>query len=143
MEQKIAIRRSKKDNENKIQVSQHYVALLKNLISECSKELSAQKKPTGYRKAKLEIEVHETTMKLHLQVTELNSKLYHFHNVFVPQFNADMAEYETNHESVIGKAKLQSSAQISFIVSEYEKLADNDKEGKMFLYFELKKLVGE
>jgi hypothetical protein len=142
----INIQRPKKDFDNKIAIDKHYIELLKNFLSECSKELNAQKKPTGYRKAKLEIEAHEATLKQHIQIKLLNDKLYHFHNVFMPDYALKEAEFEATHKEVLAKAGAviaaeeegdsfkTAQAKLKILVDEFSRLEEKDKEGKMFLF---------
>lgn len=143
---KINIQRPKIDFDNKITIDKHYIELLKNFLSECSKELNAQKKPTGYRKAKLEIEAHEATLKQHIQIKLLNDKLYHFHNVFMPDYTLKEAEFDATHKEVLAKAVTvigadyigdtlkAAQAKLKILVDEFNRLDEKDKEGKMFLF---------
>ena len=133
------------DNVELIKVNQDiekHINLLENLLHSLQEKINSAE--SGYEKAKLNLEMFETNLKIVTNQKRLKERLDYYHNNFKPVYDADMKEAEKYLEVYLERArdiiKLGVDIKLGFLLQEYEK-NKNDKEKVWLFYTALKSRI--
>jgi hypothetical protein len=91
------IYKPKEDFEKSINFQNAYVELLKKFHKELSEKC---KKGKGYQKAKNDVDLYETAVKLDAQIALLKEKIEHYQNIFIKPYDLELKECEQKFEQV-------------------------------------------
>ena len=126
------------DNVELIKVNQDiekHINLLENLLHSLQEKINSAE--SDYEKAKLNLEMFQTNLKIVTNQKRLQERLDYYNNNFKPVYDADMKEAEKYLELYLERArdiiKLGVDIKLGFLLQEYEK--NKDDQEKVWLFY--------
>lgn len=126
------------DNVELIKVNQDiekHINLLENLLHSLQEKINSAE--SDYEKAKLNLEMFQTNLKIVTNQKRLQERLDYYNNNFKPVYDADMKEAEKYLELYLERArdiiKLGVDIKLGFLLQEYEK--NKEDQEKVWLFY--------
>jgi hypothetical protein len=126
------------DNVELIKVNQDiekHINLLENLLHSLQEKINSTE--SDYEKAKLNLEMFQTNLKIVTNQKRLQERLDYYVNHFKPVYDADMKEAEKYLELYLERArdiiKLGVDIKLGFLLQEYEK--NKEDQEKVWLFY--------
>ncbi len=126
------------DNVELIKVNQDiekHINLLENLLHTLQEKINSAE--SDYEKAKLNLEMFQTNLKIVTNQKRLQERLDYYNNNFKPVYDADMKEAEKYLELYLERArdiiKLGVDIKLGFLLQEYEK--NKEDQEKVWLFY--------
>lgn len=126
------------DNVELIKVNQDiekHINLLENLLHSLQEKINSAE--SDYEKAKLNLEMFQTNLKIVTNQKRLQERLDYYVNHFKPVYDADMKEAEKYLELYLERArdiiKLGVDIKLGFLLQEYEK--NKEDQEKVWLFY--------
>ena len=142
------IYKPKDDFERTVNIQKQYVQLLKEFHAQLMIQRS---KGNAFSKSKMGVELFELSQKLDTQIEISVEKEQHYHNIFLPNYNEQLKDCESNFDKLFSQATVSSNQlsndigdKMKIAIDSYNELDDDNKnhiELKNVVFQDLKYLI--